>query len=533
MGVWIGRRVALAALAVLLAGFPAAAQEAQPASPHTNPARQLMIEACAHVPQPAHVATGLPTRISDAQIYRTLHRLADMRQGQATVVIPGVETTGRWPLPSLAVTVRPGQDVPRRPDPDPASMEATPAPEAWKYAFFTVFVRPAGRPATGDMDRDGAVRANTFAFTPPRAGDAARTGEAAADIVVPLEFRPRRTLLPQNWEILVLPCLRANKDDRLTFAAEFGRAERLLIQPVFGAVIGFGGALLSLFVLGLAAARINRHQLASTDTGERPMRRFDPCFICQDAFGYMSLSRFQVFLFTLALLGVVGYAFVMTQRIPNLDPTVLILAGITFGGSTLAAAATKPLVETGNRLWLLGNGILDAPRRRPRWSDLLTGDGEVDITRVQALAFTCFAVVSMVWNGTQDIENFRIPEQLNYLIGLSQTVYVAGKALPADAPRRLNEELRSVRMAERALLDKPGDAAAIAEFRRQTNGIATSLTDVFGERFLRPQLDLYQRRVLTEAEQAAATLAAVSIARAAAASGGTVVETTTTTLTSG
>jgi hypothetical protein len=450
-----------------------------------------------------------------------LQRFADSRQDQATVDIRGVDGTARWRRPSFELAIRPSGD--------PRDMAGNEAPKAWENAFFTVFVRPyrAGAERRGDMAADGAVRANTLA---PRF---VTEGEAAGTLIVPLDFEPRSWFWRQRWEILVLPCLRTDKNDPVTFATGFGRVDSVLAHPIFGALVGLAGAVFSIFVLGLAASSINSHQLASGASGERAMWRFDPAFICQDAFGYMSLARFQVFLFTLALLGVVGYAFMMTGRIPSVDPTVLVLAGITLGGSTLAGAATKPVVETGNRLWLLGNGILDSPRRRPRWSDLLTGDGEVDITRVQALAFTCFAVVSMVVSGAEDLGNFKIPEQLNYLIGLSQTVYVAGKALPADAPRRLNEELRSVRGAERQVLDKPCDAAAIAEFRRQANGVATSLTDVFGDRFVRPQLDLYQRRVLAEAEQAAATQAAMGMARAALAGGGTVVATTTTTTASG
>jgi hypothetical protein len=514
--------LAQAALWVLLgAAGPghALAQENPPQAPQANPAQQLMRDACAHVPQPMHLLTGAPARISDAQAYRSLHRFADSRMGQATVDIRAVDGTADWRRPRFDLTIMPAADQ--------RDMQGAEAPRAWENAFFTVFVRPfrPGAERRGEMAADGAVRANTLA------PQLLTEGPNAGALRVPLSFEPRGSFLPQRWEILVLPCLRTDKNSAETFATGFGRHDEVLVPWSFGAAIGVGGALLSLVVLGLAAASINRHQLDGT--GGRRMWRFDPAFICQDAFGYMSLSRFQVFLFTIALLGVVGYAFVTTGRIPNLDPTVLILAGITLGGSTLAAATTRPVVETGNRLWLLGNGILDAPRRCPRWSDLLTGDGEVDITRVQALAFTCFAVASMVISGSQDLANFKIPEQLNYLIGLSQTVYVAGKALPADAPRRLNEELRSVRAAERQVLDKPGDAAAVAEFRRQANGVATSLTDVFGDRFLRPQLDLYQRRVLAEAEQAAATQAAMGMARAALAGGGTVVATTTTTTASG
>ncbi|MCU0888754.1 MAG: hypothetical protein MUC64_12220 [Rubritepida sp.] len=461
---------------------------AAPAAAQAPAAHGIMREVCAHVPSPPHLRTEREA-LTPGQTYRNLYTFMADRQGSPTIRVDGVEGTARWQRPSFELTIRRSGSTR---DPDGA-----PAAQAWNQVFFTVFVRPL-RPsarASGDMAADGAVLATTLPW---------RQGAQADSFIVPLEFEPRAQFWRQAWEILVLPCLRASDDSPETFAIGYGRAEAVLVSPLFGALAGLSVAVVALLVLGFAASRINGHQLEPGDRGEGAMWRFSPAFICQDAFGYMSLARFQVFLFTLALLGVYAYVFVMTGKIPEVHPSVLVLAGITLGGSTLATATTKPLVDTGNRLWLVGNGLLDQPRRRPRWTDLLTGDGEVDITRVQALAFTCFAVASLIISGAENLSGFAIPEQLNYLIGLSQTVYVAGKALPADAPRRLNEELRSLRAAERLVIEKPDDVAAAADFRRQCTGVASSLTDLFGERFFRHRLDELQARLLAGASAAAA-----------------------------
>lgn len=446
----------------MLLALPAAAQGNWPG---------IVTEACEHVPPPLHIARERDAS-APQDIYGRLHTLMAHRQQAATIAVDDAAGTARWRRPTFELKLRQGA---------PPRVNGQEARQAWSLAYYTVFVRPLrpGAERRGTLAEDGAILANTL---PPRAGPEPGT------VIIPLEFEPRERFWRQRWEILVLPCLRTGPDEAEAFAAGFGRAEVTLNSPLAGALVGIGGALLAILILGYAASAINGHQLEAGPDGQKALSRFSPCFICQDAFGHMSLSRFQVLLFTLALLGVYSYAFVLTGQLPEVQPSVLALAGITLGGSTLASAATRPVVETSNRLWLLGNGLLDQPRRRPRWMDLLTGDGEVDITRVQALAFTLFAVGSLVASGAEDLSNFAVPEQLNYLIGISQTVYVAGKALPGDAPRRLNEELRSLRNAEVAVIKEPGSAAAWADFERQKVGVAASLTDVFGERFRREAL---------------------------------------------
>lgn len=204
--------------------------------------------------------------------------------------------------------------------------------------------------------------------------------------------------------------------------------------------------------------------------------------VCQDAFGAASLSRFQVLLFTVAVVGVYAYVFARTGQLSALSPTILLLLGITLAGSTLAGIAEGPAVSTSNRLWLTATGVLDSRPRIPRWEDLLGAEGEVDVTRVQALAFSLFAAAALVIHGASDLETFTIPDQLNTLIGISQAVYVAGKALPREAARRLNEELRLLREAEQAALAKPEDAEARLAFDRGRAALFGSLADVFGER---------------------------------------------------
>lgn len=445
----------------------------------------VVTEACAHVPGPFNQRWAGPSEAPE--VYDRLRALMAHRGDVPMLGVLGARGTARWHHPTFEVRMRPG-GTPR--------VEGRELNEAWALAFYTVMVRPLplpqGPPPEGVrwLEHHRAALART---APPIPG--AETGPRAAaergSFALALEFDwPAPVRGEWNWsqryEVLVLPCLREGAEVPVTFAANYGRVEVHLNNPVLGAAVGVLTALAVLLLLGLAARRVNQGKLAP---GWGRLRAWSPAFICQDTFGYMSLSAFQVFLFTLALLGVYAYAFVLTGEPPDVQPSVLALAGITLAGSTLAGAVNRPMLETENRLWLLGTGTLAQVDRQPLWSDMLTTNGQVDITRVQALVFTLFAVTALVVRGAENLGDFTIPDQLNYLIGLSQAVYVAGKAIPADSANRLNRETEALRRAEANALARPGDAAAEEEFARMKTGAAPLLLDVFGPRFRRDVLD--------------------------------------------
>jgi hypothetical protein len=478
-------RMLLLLLGMVVLGLTPPASAQTPPSPIWLP---VVTEACAHVPGPFNqVWDGAGEAPA---VYDRLRALMEHRGNIPMLTVLGARGTARWQHPGFEVRVRPG-GTPR--------VEGRDLEEAWPLAFYTVLVRPLplpeGPPPEGVtwLDHHRAALART---APPRPGSttgplaAAERGTLALELEfdwpAPEEGRWNWSRLMQRYEVLVLPCLREDAEAPITFASNFGRAEVHLNNPVLGAVAGVAVALLVLGVLGFAARGANAGKLGR---GWGRARAWSPAFICQDTFGYMSLSAFQVFLFTLALLGVYTYAFVLTGEPPDVQPSVLALAGITLAGSTLATAANRPMLDTPNRLWLLGTGTLAQHDRQPLWTDMLTTDGHVDITRVQALAFTLFAVTALVVRGAENLGDFTIPEQLNYLIGLSQAVYVAGKALPADTARRLNAEIDALRAAEGRAVAQRTDAAAQAEFDRLKAGAAPLLLDVFGARFNRAALE--------------------------------------------
>ncbi|MBX9698921.1 MAG: hypothetical protein K2X74_05765 [Acetobacteraceae bacterium] len=320
------------------------------------------------------------------------------------------------------------------------------------------------------------------------------TAEAAPLIItIPL---PEDRWRPSRWRLAVLACVGPERT-----VADFGivtvEASSLRLSVLFG----IGAVVLLYLALALTARQVHAGQydvLAARcrELGRQPPPRLlyalNPVVISQDAFGVCSLARFQVLLFTLVVGGVYGYVMARTGTLVSLSETVLTLLGITLVGSTLGRLTEGPVVDTPNRLWLLGTGVLDGRPRVPQWQDLLASEGEIDVTRVQALAFSLFAAVALVLYGTADLERFEIPAQVNYLIGISQAVYVAGRALPRETAKRLNEEVRSLRDAEAKALAAPGDASARIAFDTARAALGTSLFDVFGGRFQAERLRALQ-----------------------------------------
>ena len=359
---------------------------------------------------------------------------------------------------------------------------------AWAGAFFIAIAYPGL--ARSLPPKDGANVLTAHVEPPVPQG---------RDSLILVAFRPPETGWRSAWQVAIAACIPPESVTTPTLAAEatqptqmpaiFGLTQVTISSYYLSVVVGVGSVLSLYLLLVFAAAKVHAQQLrmpaADAEAGHLPpwVGAINPMVISQDAFGAASLARFQVLLFTLVVVGVYAYVLIRTGELSSLSTDVLWLLGITLVGSTLAGIAGRPVLATGNRLWLLATGVLDNQPRQPGWQDLLGSDGEIDVTRVQALAFSIFAAAALVANGPNDLENFVVPDTLKYLIGLSQAVYVAGKALPREAATRLNEEVRTIRDAEAAVLIAPGDPAALVAFETARNSIGKSLLDVFGECF--------------------------------------------------
>ena len=246
--------------------------------------------------------------------------------------------------------------------------------------------------------------------------------------------------LSRGWRTVIAIC--DSDTDALLGFATFTQEVR---SNIFGQVMKYAAA------GGLLAARradrlppaLHRHHtaLAAGEQGGadppplawRLGRAFDPIFIAQDAAGSGSLAKLQLLAFTGVVVAIVAQGWYATNTLPAFSTTVLALLGITSAGSVLSRAASGGALAAANRAWLVGRGVLSPDPRMPKLTDLFGTEGEIDITRLQALCFSAYVLIALLIVAPVDIPNFEVPDQFLYLMGLSQGVSPAQSGL--EVPR--------------------------------------------------------------------------------------------------
>jgi hypothetical protein len=164
--------------------------------------------------------------------------------------------------------------------------------------------------------------------------------------------------------------------------------------------------------------------------------------------------------------------------------TVLMLLGITVAGGTFARASSDwSGISARSRRFLLGQEILRVRRDKPRFSDILETQGEVDVAKVQSLLFTTACRPQHLGEWSRGTRSVRAPEQIDYLLGISQATYVFGKLIPADTRKRVEQELEQLRTAAANLVAAPGDAQLKSAFEQAKRAVASTLTETYLDRF--------------------------------------------------
>jgi hypothetical protein len=152
--------------------------------------------------------------------------------------------------------------------------------------------------------------------------------------------------------------------------------------------------------------------------------------------GYASLSQLQIVLWTVAVGMSAIYVMTLSGNLISISDGTLVLLGIA-SATALAAripgsaqpAADPPAVDP---------AVTDPPRpvpATPEWSDLVVPNRatqEIDVTRLQMLAFTLITAAFVLIKVVVDYEIPSIPSNFLVLMGISNGVYVGGRKLPSQ-----------------------------------------------------------------------------------------------------
>lgn len=183
-----------------------------------------------------------------------------------------------------------------------------------------------------------------------------------------------------------------------------------------------------------------------------------PVRIAAGVVGDASISQVQVVLFTFIVAGLLFYLWLRTGLLADISSDLLTLLGISAVGAGGAkfTATMKTDIEPGVKGYIIGKGWYN-------WKSVPAGDsatfrnllltgGRLDVYKVQVAIFTLVVAAYVVSSGQTDLGDVKISDTMLYLIGISQDVYVGGKAI-SDRTSRVEDSVKKMMANEADLAD--------------------------------------------------------------------------------
>jgi hypothetical protein len=185
---------------------------------------------------------------------------------------------------------------------------------------------------------------------------------------------------------------------------------------------------------------------------------FDPVTLTAGKGGKASLSKLQIFCFTLIVLGMLVYVLLRIGLFSGISEDILLLLGISAVGTagSKVADVMKKRLSFENWSWLRNQGWLTVyeegyspPHQAPRanWGDLLKTDGELDVYSFQLVTFSVIVAIALILTDLSGLASFTLPQNILALLGLSNVVYIGGKVI-APSVDELNKKMDLLRKAE-------------------------------------------------------------------------------------
>ncbi len=198
--------------------------------------------------------------------------------------------------------------------------------------------------------------------------------------------------------------------------------------------------------------------LALGRVGER--YSFNPVYLASGKSDRASLSQFQVLGFTLLVLGLLVFVLFRTSVLSDISSDILLLLGISAGGTvgSKVAGVMKSRLSFDNWAWLRNQGWLTAYEKgvgqaanpgRARWGDLLKTSGNFDVYSFQLGTVSLLVGFALLTSDLSALATFSLPTNLLALLGLSNVVYIGGKAVAPNSVGELDEKVTALRNAER------------------------------------------------------------------------------------
>ncbi len=216
------------------------------------------------------------------------------------------------------------------------------------------------------------------------------------------------------------------------------------------------------------------------------LERLNPLRITANPFGEASLSNLQFFGFTLLIGSLAFYRWMLTGVLGSFPADLLILLGVSTGGSVAArvvqqrASLSEPVrKDLTRRGWFTGS----IKWRRPRLNHLLASAGRFDLSRMQAFLFSLVVAAYVLSSGVIDLGTVKIPTEMLSLMGLSQAIYIAGKAVAPAYVAAIEEGDEQLRTLEQQLVDASLSDAQKKILRQTFDATVRRVANDFGGLF--------------------------------------------------
>ena len=368
---------------------------------------------------------------------------------------------------------KPGEDAPPKCDYTPEQLAELVASAA-KVTQLSRGVLPGG--ARVDVELPIEFSADTVycarldhdprPVTVVSAREGKETPEKPAFTVLTLQIPPVTRTWLQFWGApreLSLVGFQPDKDKKWhSDKPQVGIRQIVKITNSFQSVLG---ALMVLLVAYFLAAGTMRQM--------RKKWSFSPVAITTGPNGRASLSKLQIFGFSLIVIYLLACFLLRFGMLTDLSTDILLLLGISAAGTVASkvAGAAKKRLSLENWSWLRNEEWLttyeeghspsdQAPKAL--WSDLLKTDCEFDVYSFQLATVSIVVGLSLLTSDLTTLSSFSIPTNLLGLLGLSNVVYVGGKAV-GPSVTELDDKVTAVRNAETDWLTQVAAAVAPAD----------------------------------------------------------------------
>lgn len=263
-------------------------------------------------------------------------------------------------------------------------------------------------------------------------------------------------------------------------------------------------AVVSLVLYILVAVAVANYENIIREPPLSRCRFLDPVVLSSGPNGKGSVSRLQILFFSVLLFALLLYILLRVGLLSDMSTTVLLLLGISGVGATVSRGVDtqRNCLKFENRAWLINKLWLPpkgvASVNVAQWRDIVTGSDGFDVYHFQMLIFSLVVGVALLQVGFTDLADFKIPDNLLAVLGLSQALYIGGKLVEPTSTKDLDEALDKLRASEETFataavqrgLTPPVPPAAPAyatvstpeyrEFAKQRDIVKTMFESLFG-----------------------------------------------------